>query len=91
MSIPHDDAPSCGCVNICISNPDWLILVPSVSDVLLVMAGLNRISDWINFLYELLTPPCGALETGCFPLFSFPFNMKFFELSLFFSRWNLTI
>ena len=66
MSVPHDNALSCGCVNICISDPDWLILVPSVLDVLLLFAVLHRGSDWINSLYEISTPPCVLWKLGVF-------------------------
>ena len=90
MSVPHDDAPSCGCVNICISDPDWLILVPSVSDVLLLYAVLRRGSDWINLLYEISTPACGTLEIGCFPPFSLPISVNLFEFILLSSRWAFT-
>ena len=90
VSVPHDDAPSCGCVNICISDPDWLILVPSVSDVLFLFAVLHRGSDWINPLYEISTPPCGASEIWCFPPFSLPISVNLFEIILFSSRWALT-
>ena len=90
MSVPHDDAPSCGCVKICISDSDWLILAPSESDVLLLFAVLHRGSDWINSLYEISTPPCGASEIGCSPPFSLPISVNIFGIILFSSRWALT-